>query len=79
MRAVLVAALNGTKLAVTLFGAFITRLCGFVLPVRSPEKDENWKFEPGVAVTVAVEPESYQPPPATVPPLVGLSEVVNWY
>jgi hypothetical protein len=50
------------KLAATLLGPFITRLCGLAVPVTFPLKP--WKELPELALaeTVAVEPALYQAP-----------------
>ena len=65
------------KLAATLIGPVIVRLPGLVVPLKSPEKPVNTYPALGVALTVAIAPELYQPPGVMLPPAAGLAEVVR--
>src|SRR5713226_3121809 len=76
--AVLVGAVAAEKSAITDFGPFMRRICGLVVPVRSPENPVNTYPALGVAVILTVLPASNQLPAVTAPAPPGLTDVINW-
>jgi hypothetical protein len=70
-----------TKFAVTLLGALIVTVTGFVEPEASPDQLEKLYPVFGVAVTCGLVPLLYQlsPEGLTVPPPEAATDVVNEY
>ena len=66
------------KLAVTLLGAVMLRVCGVVVPVRAPLNPTKEYPALGAALTTTESPLLYQPLPGLIiPPPAGLTLVVK--
>jgi hypothetical protein len=66
-----------TKFAVTFFGPFITIVCGFVVPDKSPLKPVKRNPAFGTAVITTDAPGLKKPPVVIDPPDDGLADAVS--